>query len=52
VVPTVAILSRDHLDPDAVDVRDANTRQRLATMVAEVIDLSAFTQERKARHAS
>jgi FMN reductase len=52
VVPTVVILSRDHLDPDTVDVRDANTRQRLATMVGEVIDLAAFARERKARISS
>ena len=52
VVPTVVILSRDHLDPDSVDVRDANTRQRLATMVGEVIDLAGLVRERKARISS
>jgi FMN reductase len=52
VVPTVVILARDHLDPDNVAIRDANTRRRLATMVHEVIDLAALARERKARHGS
>lgn len=49
VVPTVAILSRDLLDIDNVDVNDGAIRQRLANMVSEVIDLASLVRERKAR---
>ena len=49
VVPTVVILSRDNLDIENVDVKDYNLRQRLATMVGEVIDLGSMVRERKTR---
>lgn len=49
VVPTVVILSRDQLDRDSVEITDANIRQRLATMVSEVIDLASLVRDRKAR---
>ncbi|MHB8644275.1 MAG: NADPH-dependent FMN reductase [Thermomicrobiales bacterium] len=49
VVPTVVILSRDQLDSEQVDIKDAGIRQRTATMVREVIDLAALIRERTTR---
>ncbi len=49
VVPTVVILSRDQLDPESDELRDDAARQRLTTMVREVMDLGQLVRERKAR---
>jgi len=51
VVPTVVILSRDHIDTENVDIKDQSTRQRLLAMVGEVVDLAALVRDRKARAA-
>ncbi|HEY8290879.1 MAG TPA: NAD(P)H-dependent oxidoreductase [Thermomicrobiales bacterium] len=47
VVPTVAILSRDQLDAEQVDIREAGLRQRTATMMREVIDLGRLIRDQK-----
>ncbi len=47
VVPTVVILSRDQLDRDNVDLKDAATRRRLTMMLREVIDLGGMIRDRK-----
>lgn len=49
VVPTVVILSRDQLDGDTVDLKDAGARLRLATMMREVIDLGGMIRDSKRR---
>lgn len=51
VVPTIVILSRDQIDIENVDVKDLSTRQRLSSMVAEVVDLAGLVRERKTRAA-
>lgn len=49
VVPTVVILSRDQLDSENVDIKEAGPRERTATMVREVIDLGRLIRDQKAR---
>ncbi|HEY8291089.1 MAG TPA: NAD(P)H-dependent oxidoreductase [Thermomicrobiales bacterium] len=49
VVPTVAILSRDQLDAEQVDIREAGVRQRTATMMREVIDLGRLIRDQRQR---
>jgi FMN reductase len=49
VVPTVAILSRDQLDAEQVDIREAGVRQRTATMMREVIDLGRLIRDQGQR---
>ena len=45
VVPTVVILSRDQLDSETVEIREAGVRERTATMMREVIDLGRLIRE-------
>jgi len=47
VVPTVVILSREQIDSDRVDLKDAGTRLRLATMMREVIELGGMIRDHK-----
>ena len=47
VVPTVVILSRDQLDQETVDIKEAGLRARTATMMREVIDLGRLIREHK-----
>lgn len=49
VVPTVVILSRDLLDSENIDVKEAGTRQRLATMMQETIDLARLIKGQNVR---
>jgi FMN reductase len=47
VVPTVAILSRDQLDAERVEIREAGARQRATMMMREVMDLGRVIRDQK-----
>lgn len=49
VVPTVAILSRDQLDSNTLEIKEAGARQRTATMIREMIDLGRLIRDRTTR---
>lgn len=46
-VPMTAVVGKDTLDAETLDIRDANVKRRVETMARQVIDLAAYLRQRR-----